>query len=101
MRVVIFGGNMESWRLSRLFAEQGAEVLLSVSAVSGRADTGEADRMEMERLLQGASVCVDATEPYVADVTRAIRAACEASAVPYRRWLTSRQKFRPVGAKSH
>ena len=97
MRVVIFGGTTESRTLSRLMAERGAEVSVCVATDYGREEQGDAkgvavltgrkSQKEMEMLLQGAFLCVDATHPYAAEVTRNIRAACQNVGVPYRRLL--------------
>ena len=97
MRVVIFGGTTESRTLSRLMAERGADVQVCVATDYGREEQGDAkgvavltgrkDQREMEALLQGAFLCVDATHPYAAEVTRNIRAACQVVGVPYRRLL--------------
>ena len=97
MRIVIFGGTTEGRTLSRLLAERGAEVQVCVATDYGREEQGDAegvrvlagrkDQREMENLLRGAFLCVDATHPYAAEVTRNLRAACQSAGVPYRRLL--------------
>lgn len=97
MKIVIFSGTTEGRALSRLLAEQGAEVTVCVATEYGREEQGAmagvtvlAGRKtpeEMADILRGSDLCVDATHPYAVQVTKSIRAACAAAAVPYRRLL--------------
>lgn len=97
MTIVIFSGTTEGKRLSRDLARLGAKVLVSVATEYGRIDQGEEtgvevhagrlDADEMTRLLQGKSLCIDATHPYATDVTANIRDAAKRVGVPYKRLL--------------
>lgn len=97
MKIVIFSGTTEGRALSRLLAEQGAEVTVCVATEYGREEQGTmagvtvlAGRKtpeEMADILRGCDLCVDATHPYAVQVTKSIRTACAAAEVPYRRLL--------------
>lgn len=108
MKIMIFGGTTEGRELSRRLSGRGAEIAVCVATDYGREEqgnvpgvtvlTGRRDRAEMEILLQGANLCVDATHPYAVEVTRNIRAACGAANVPYRRLLREESAFDADGA---
>ena len=97
MRVVIFSGTTEGRRLSRILAERGAEVTVCVATEYGgeiqgelpgvTVLTGRKSEAEMEDLLRGSQLCVDATHPYAVEVTGHVRAACGRAGVPCRRLL--------------
>ena len=97
MKIVIFGGTTEGRELSRLLADRGAEIVVSVATEYGREEqricngvtvvVGRKDRVEMGALLRGATLCVDATHPYAVEASKNIRAACEDTRTPYRRLL--------------
>lgn len=97
MKVIVFGGTTEGRLLSRALAEKGIDVTVSVATDYGREEQGEADGVtvltgrrsgaEMEALLDGAALCVDATHPYAVEASKNARAACESARVPYRRLL--------------
>lgn len=97
MTIVIFSGTTEGKQLSRDLARLGAKVLVSVATEYGRIDQGEEtgvevhagrlDADEMTRLLQGKSLCIDATHPYATDVTANIRDAAKRVDVPCKRLL--------------
>ena len=99
MKLLIFSGTTEGRKLSRLLADRGAEVTVSVATDYGREEqgeypgiqvlTGRLDQEAMEALLPGFDLCIDATHPYAVEATRTIRAACAAANVPYRRLLRS------------
>ena len=100
MRIVIFSGTTEGRLLSRLLADQGAEVTVCVATEYGCEEQGEHPGItvltgrktveEMTSLLRGGDLCVDATHPYAVEVTKSVRRACAAAGVPYRRLLRSR-----------
>lgn len=89
MRLLIFGGTTESRILAERSSALGVEVTVSVATQVGaeelagldgiRVLTGRLDRSGMEVLLPGFDLCVDATHPYAAEATAAIRAACEST----------------------
>ena len=97
MKIVIFSGTTEGRALSRLLAEQGAEVTVCVATEYGREEqgtmagvtvlVGRKTPSEMTDILRGCDLCVDATHPYAVQVTKSIRTACAAAGVPYRRLL--------------
>ena len=94
MTILIFSGTTEGKQLSRDLSRLGAKVLVSVATEYGRIDQGEEtgvevhagrlDADEMTRLLQGKSLCIDATHPYATDVTANIRDAAKRVGVPYK-----------------
>ena len=97
MKLLIFGGTTEGRTLSRLLADRGAQVTVSVATDYGREEqgvhpgitvlTGRRNQAEMEALLRDTDLCVDATHPYAVEATQTIRAACQAAGVPCRRLL--------------
>lgn len=97
MKLVIFGGTTEGRELSHQLAAMGAEVTVCIATEYGREEQGEAtgitvltgrqDQREMEAVLTGMDLCVDATHPYAVEATRNIRAACESVGIPCRRLL--------------
>lgn len=97
MKVLIFSGTTEGRRLSRLLAQEGAQVTVSVASDYGReaqgefpgvtVRTGRLNAEEMARLLRGFDLCIDATHPYAVEATAAIKTACELARVPVRRLL--------------
>ncbi len=100
MRIVIFSGTTEGRLLSRLLADQSAEVTVCVATEYGCEEQGEHPGItvltgrktveEMTSLLRGGDLCVDATHPYAVEVTKSVRRACTAAGVPYRRLLRGR-----------
>ena len=92
MKAVVFSGTTEGRVFSRQLAALGAAVLVSVATPLGAEEQGKADGIsvhcgrltteEMTALLQGATLCVDATHPYAVEVTENIRAAAEAAGLP-------------------
>lgn len=95
MKAVIFSGTTEGRELSRTLAARGAEVTVSVATPLGREEQGEAagvlvrcgrlEAKQIEQLLAGADVCIDATHPYAVEATANIRAAAAATGVKYLR----------------
>lgn len=97
MRILMFGGTTEGRLLSRDLARDGAEVTVCVATDYGREEQGEAPgvtvlvgrkgRTEMERILPGYDLCVDATHPYATEVTANLRQACAVTGIRYCRLL--------------
>lgn len=97
MKLLIFGGTTEGRILAEELSALGAEVAVSVATQAGaeglagadgiRVLTGRLDRSGMEALLPGFDLCVDATHPYAAEATAAIRAACKSTGTPRLRLL--------------
>ena len=107
MRAVVFSGTTEGRVFSKQLAALGADVLVSVATPLGAEEQGDfvgitvhCGRLapeEMEVLLQGADLCVDATHPYAVDATQNIRAACRRSGTEYHRLLRMESSL-PAGS---
>ena len=97
MNVVIFGGTTEGRELSRQLSEWGAEVTVSVATAYGAEEQGTLPGVavrigpmspeEMDALLAGADLCVDATHPYARHVSQSVRTACRRVGTAYHRLL--------------
>ncbi|MGN0707523.1 MAG: precorrin-6A reductase [Faecalibacterium sp.] len=97
MKAVIFSGTTEGRLLAAKLAAMGFAVTVSVATALGAEEQGTAPGItvhagrlqagEMEQLLQGAALCIDATHPYAAEASRNIRAAAAAVPVEYLRLL--------------
>lgn len=95
MRVVIFSGTTEGRALSEETVRLGLETVVCVATEYGRTLqeehpgaktlTGRLDVPAMERVLEGAALCVDATHPYAREASRNIVAAAKKASVPYKR----------------
>lgn len=104
-RIVIFSGTTEGRELSCRLADRGADVTVCVATEYGTEEqgehagvtvlTGRKTQAEMEALLRGAELCVDATHPYAVEVSKNIRAACEAAGTTCYRLL--RRESEPDG----
>ena len=91
MKFVIFSGTTEGRELSRLLAEAGAQVTVCVATEYGSEEQvsvpgvevlqGPLSPEEKAELLSGAVLCVDATHPYARNISRSVKAACEAAGV--------------------
>lgn len=107
-RIMIFSGTTEGRELSYLLADKGAEVTVCVATEYGTEEqgeragvtvlTGRKTRAQMETILRGFGLCVDATHPYAVEVSKNIRAACEAANATYCRLL--RRESGPESAAS-
>lgn len=107
MKAVVFSGTTEGRLFSRKLAALGAEVVVSVATALGAEEQGRTDGItihcgrltteEMEALLTGADLCVDATHPYAVDATRNIRSACTQAGVEYHRLLRAESPL-PAGS---
>ena len=107
MNVVIFSGTSDGRALSQALAELGAAVTVCVATDYGREEQGEhpgvtvhsgrLDTDAMAALLQGASLCIDATHPYATEATEHIRTAATVAQVPYQR-LLRRESRMPEGS---
>lgn len=108
MRLIVFGGTTEGRVLSCALARLGAAVTVCVATAYGQEEQGEqpgvevrAGRMDAEQmcaLLAGADLCVDATHPYAAEVSRNIRTACGRAGVRLLRLLRAESGI-PAGAE--
>ena len=95
MRVVIFSGTTEGRALSEETVRLGLETVVCVATEYGRTLqeehpgaktlTGRLDAPAMEKVLEGAALCVDATHPYAREASRNIVAAAKKTSVPYKR----------------
>ncbi len=100
MRIVIFSGTTEGRVLSHRLARSGISVTVCVATEYGREEQGEQDGItvscgrktvkEMQDVLRGAALCVDATHPYAVLVTQNVREACAREGIAYRRLLRPR-----------
>jgi len=93
----VFGGTSEGRALAGFLRERNIPALICVATEYGEAlldaggsvavHTGRLDAAGMEALLKenAPKHVIDATHPYAAEVSRNIRAACEARGVPYTR----------------
>ena len=92
MKFVIFSGTSEGRELSRLLAEAGAWVTVCVATAYGSEEQGSTPQVEVRQgplspeekagLLADAALCVDATHPYARNISRSVKAACEAAGIP-------------------
>ena len=97
MKVLIFSGTADGRALSHRLADLGMEVTVCVATEYGTEAqgvysgvtvlTGRRDAEEMAALLEGFSLCIDATHPYALEVTKNIRSACALAGVSCRRLL--------------
>ena len=86
MKVVLFGGTTEGRMLSGALVALGAQVTVCVATEYGCREqgtcsgvsvrTGRLEEAEMEKVLHGAALCVDATHPYAVRASGNIAAAC-------------------------
>lgn len=111
MRVVIFSGTTEGRRLSRELADVGAGVEVCVATEYGRTDQGEypgvlvhagrMDKEEMAAMLDGRTLCVDATHPYATQVTANIQWAASQAGAVYKRLLRPASPLPPDCREVH
>ena len=104
MKAVVFSGTTEGRQFSKILANLGVEVLVSVATEIGAEEQDENENItihvgrctaaEMTKLLHGASICVDATHPYATEATRTICEACETTGVEYHRLLRTESDCR-------
>ncbi len=107
MKIFIFGGTTEGHELAEILAGQGHDVSLSVATEYGRERSldlqgvtihaGRLQAEEMEQLMTGQDLCVDATHPYAVEVTAQVRKACAKLGLAYRRLLREESNL-PAGA---
>ena len=92
MKVVLFGGTTEGRMLSGALVALGAQVTVCVATEYGCREqgacsgvsvrTGRLEEAEMEKVLHGAALCVDATHPYAVRASGNIAAACARRSTP-------------------
>ncbi|MDO4315846.1 MAG: precorrin-6A/cobalt-precorrin-6A reductase, partial [Oscillospiraceae bacterium] len=97
MRLLVFGGTTEGRLLAERLAGLGHDVTVSVATELGAEElagipgltvlAGRRDGEEIRRLVRAFALCIDATHPYAAEVTKNIRAACGEEGIPLRRLL--------------
>lgn len=103
MKAVVFSGTTEGRQFSKILANLGVKVLVSVATEIGAEEqdknenitihVGRCTVAEMTKLLHGASICVDATHPYATEATRTICEACETTGVEYHRLLRTESEL--------
>ena len=101
MKITVFSGTTEGRIVSRILAEEGHEVTVSVVSGYGREMQGTMPGIrvltgpklpgEVRRLLVGQDLLIDATHPYAAHITETLRQVTKELGIPYRRLL------RPAG----
>lgn len=96
MNILIFGGTTEGRILAERLTQRGHRVTVSVATDLGAEElqgipcqirTGRLDAAQMETLVRGFDLTIDATHPYAAEVSRNVRAACAEAQAPLRRVL--------------
>jgi precorrin-6x reductase len=96
-RILIFGGTTEGRLLADKLVRSGCSVTVSVATELGAEEladitpltvlVGRKQQAEMEEILPGFDLCIDATHPYAVKATETIRTACQQTHVPLRRLL--------------
>lgn len=102
MRILLFGGTTEGRELAQSLPDLGHAVTVCVATELGAEElsripgldvrVGRLPVGEIEELLPGYDLCVDATHPYAEHISASLRTACAETGVPLRRVL------RPAGA---
>ena len=97
MSILIFGGTTEGRLLAQALSQRELPATVSVATPLGAQElaglsgittlVGRKTTAEMAELVKSFDRCVDATHPYAVEVSRNVRAACEAAGVPLRRLL--------------
>lgn len=95
MKILLFGGTAEGRTLAEWLSVRGIALTVCVATEYGETllpggldvRTGRMDQAEMERLMPGYTLAVDATHPYAAAVTGNIRAAADKVGLPLLRLL--------------
>ena len=97
MNILLFGGTTEGRLLAQRLAALGHDVTVSVATGLGTEElaelptvhllTGRRGPAELQKLLPGYDLCIDATHPYAAEITQNLRFACAQTHCPYRRLL--------------
>lgn len=97
MKLLLFGGTTEGRILSQRLAAAGHRLTVCVATELGAEElagipgltvlTGRLDGQAIGRLVRDFDLCIDATHPYAAEVTRNIRQACAMAQIPLRRLL--------------
>lgn len=95
MKILLFGGTAEGRTLAEWLLAEGIPATVCVATEYGESllpegldvRTGRMEQAEMERLMPGYTLAVDATHPYAAAVTGNIRAAAERAGIRLLRLL--------------
>ena len=87
MKILLFGGTTEGRLLAAKLAGEGHEVTVSTATKLGEEELrgipgisvicGRRSEEEIENLLEGFELCIDATHPYARQISRFVRAACD------------------------
>ncbi|WP_026507460.1 precorrin-6A reductase [Butyrivibrio sp. MC2013] len=92
MKIFVFGGTTEGRELAEKLLALGHDVAVSVATDYGRFKEagsrvrlleGRLDSSEMEEILRGYDICVDATHPYAAEAGENIKAASSGAGLAY------------------
>ena len=110
MKIVLFGGTTEGRILSQRLADMGAEVTVSVVSEYGAKQQGEYSGTDviygpkgirqMEEMLVGADLVIDATHPYALEVSSNIRNSSKKTGVPMMRIIREESLCREDGCGS-
>jgi len=97
MKILLFGGTRDARVLALRLRCLGAQVTVSVATPLGAEElscasgltvlVGRRDAGEIETLLSGFDLCIDATHPYASDARVQIRQACQQAGKPMLRLL--------------
>lgn len=95
MNVLIFSGTVDGRELSWKLADMGIDVTVCVATEYGAEEEGVHEGVtvlagkkppeEIVKLLDGMTLCVDATHPFATHISKSIISACEEAGVPHMR----------------
>ena len=97
MKILLFGGTTEGRLLAAALSERGHAVTVCVTTELGAEELRALDGLdvrvgrlpidELRGMLPACDLCVDATHPYAAHISRSLQTACGETGVPLRRIL--------------
>lgn len=103
MRVIVFGGTSEGEEIACRLADAGLEVTVCVATEYGdecqerigslRVIAGRQDTAQIERTVEDADICIDATHPYADIVSENIRQGCLNAGVRLMRYVRPEDKM--------
>lgn len=103
MRVIVFGGTSEGEEIACRLADAGLEVTVCVATEYGdecqerigslRVIAGRQDTAQIERTVEDADICIDATHPYADIASENIRQGCLNAGVRLMRYVRPEDKM--------